>query len=65
MDSGPIVHFVGGLKSRNYIVFKNEDFSLQKLKHLFFVHLLWLETKLFFADGPMTHMHFIDWVTAN
>ena len=44
--------------------FKNEAFSLQKLKH-FFVHLLWSETELFFVDDPTTLMHFIDCMRAN
>ena len=33
-------------KARNDIVLRNKVFSLQKVKS-FFVHLLWLENKLF------------------
>ena len=38
-------------KDRNDIVFRDEVLSIQRLK-LFFVYLFWLETKMFFDDGP-------------
>ena len=48
-------------EARNDIVTRGEFLSLQRLKS-FFLLLLWSETKLFFANGPMTFVHFIDWV---
>ena len=43
------------------MVFRDEVLSMQRLKS-FFVSLFWSETKVFFADGLMTLVHFIDWV---
>ena len=43
----------------NNIVFRYEVLSLQKVKFIF-VHLFW--SKLFFVDGPMTLVNFIDWM---
>ena len=49
-------------KTRNRIVFKDDFFSIQKLKYLF-LFLLWLETKLSIENGPLTLSGFIDWVS--
>ena len=40
-------------------MFRDEGLSLQKVL-VFFVHLLWSKTNLFFVDGPMTLVNFID-----
>ena len=48
-------------KARNDIAFRDKVLSIQRLKSLF-VHLFSLLTKVFFVDGPMTFVHFIDCV---
>ena len=45
------------------IGFTDVVLSIQRLKSCF-DYLFWLETRLFFEDGPMTLVHFIDWVGA-
>ena len=44
---GPLCIFWMVWKARNGIVFRDEVLSIQRLKSSF-VHLLWLETKVFF-----------------
>ena len=46
-------------KPNNGIVFRDEVLPIQRLKSLF-VDLFWLETEVFFVDGPTTLVHFID-----
>ena len=48
-------------KARNKVAFEEEELSIQRLKNSF-VYFLWLETKLFIKDGPLTLVDFIDWV---
>lgn len=36
---------------------------MQRLKSFVFLHL-WSKNKLFFADGPATPVHFIDWMAS-
>ena len=48
---GPLCIFWSVWKARNTIVFRNDVLSLQKIK-LYFVYLLWSETKLYIVDGP-------------
>ena len=45
----------------NGIIFRDEVFSIQRLKS-FFVHLFGSETKEYFEDDPTTVVHFIDCV---
>ena len=47
-------------RARNWIAFRNEVLSIQKLKYSF-VSLLCSETKLPIVYGPSTLVAFIDW----
>ena len=48
-------------KARNKVAFKDEVFSLQRIKTSF-VFLLLSEMKLFIVDGPLTIAGFVDFV---
>ena len=56
--AGPLCIFWLVWKARNDIIFRD----LHRRLSLFFVYLLWLETKMFFVDGPIAIVHFFDWV---
>ena len=49
-------------KTRNRIVFKDDFFSIQKLKYLV-LFLLLSENKFSIENGPSTLVGFIDWVS--
>ena len=50
---GPLCLFWTIWKARNYIVFEDKPFSLQKAKTSF-LFLLWSETKASISNGPLT-----------
>ena len=56
----PLCLFWTVWKARNKIVFDNEMFSFQMLK-MDFVCFLWLESKLFIEDCPLTLVSFFEW----
>ena len=59
--AGPLCIFWLVWKARNGSVLRDEVLSIQRLKSSF-EHLFWSETKVYFVDGPMSLVHFFDWV---
>ena len=59
--AGPFCLFWMVWKARNRIVFKDECFSLHRVKTSF-AFLLWIETRKVIQDDPSSIAGFIGWV---
>ena len=59
--NGTVMLILSYLEARNSITFEDGVLSIQKLK-IYFVYILWSETKLWIKDGRSTLIDFIEWV---